>query len=80
MKKRLISAFLTLCILLSSFAVFSFTSYADEVTEEEEDNLVVLYNRNFEEGWDYDNGMSPSGSGKIDYRINYKSNYDFTYN
>ena len=80
MKKRLISALLTLCILLSSFAVFSFTSYADEVTEEEEDNLVVLYNRNFEEGWDYDNGMSPSGSGKIDYRINYKSNYDFTYN
>ncbi len=55
---KLISLLLTLSILVSTFSIFAF---ADETNADEAlDTLNVVYNRTFEEGWDYNNGISSS--------------------
>ncbi len=53
---RIISLILTLATLVSVFSVFAFASdTADDDTATEA--LNVVFNRTFDEGWDYDNGM-----------------------
>lgn len=53
---RLISLILTLSILVSAFSVFAFATDATE-DDTASDTLNVAYNRTFDEGWDYDNGI-----------------------
>lgn len=91
MKKRfnrIISAILVLASLLSLFAVFA---YADDSIESEtpsnETNketvdvsqLEIIYNRTFEEGWEYNNGFSKITNHKayVDFEetVIYKYNY-----
>lgn len=63
---RLISSLLILSFLVAAFSVFSF---AEENTDDSEsegentDNLFVFLNRDYEEGWDYNNGFSTNSLG-----------------
>lgn len=53
---RIISLILTLATLVSVFSVFAFASDSAE-DDTATDALNVSYNRTFDEGWDYDNGI-----------------------
>ncbi len=53
---RLISLILTLSILVSAFSVFAFATDATD-GDTASDTLNVVYNRTFDEGWDYNNGV-----------------------
>ena len=91
MKKRfnrIISAILVLASLLSLFAVFAAAddtvvtdAQNDETAEEPVDvsQLEIVYNRNFEEGWEYNNGFSKITNHKayVDFEetATYKYNY-----
>lgn len=62
---KLISSLLILSFLVAAFSVFSFAADTEEEGGKEDDleNLSVLYNREYEEGWDYDNGFSYKSLG-----------------
>ncbi len=85
---RIISAILVLASLLSLFAVFATAddtvvsnSPIDEEPEETIDvsQLEIVYNRNFEEGWEYNNGFSSitNHNAYVDFEetVTYKYNY-----
>ena len=58
---RLISSLLILSFLVATLSVFSFaedTGSGSESKVENMDNLSVIINRGFEEGWNYNNGFS----------------------
>lgn len=82
MKKlnKLISMLLTVAFLVSAFAVFA---YAEDGEEEEENPLEgvnIIYNRDFEEGWDATNGFTASlGTNKaiIDHEISVDQKYNY---
>ncbi len=57
--KKIISSILIFSFLVAAFSVFSFAETTDEEgSEENTDNLSVLYNRSYEEGWDWTNGFA----------------------
>ena len=88
---RIISAILFLASLISIFSVFTYAvepiadvQTQDETTEEDTptvdlSQIELIYNRNFEEGWDYNNGFSKVSNHNfyIDYEetATYKYNY-----
>ena len=92
---RIISIILVLASLISAFAVFAYAKEApvatsnsqtinNETTEEDKPGIdlsevELIYNRNFEEGWDYDNGFTKMSNHKsyIDHEETaiYKYNY-----
>ena len=64
MKKliKLISSLLIMAFLVSAMSVFAFAS-DNETTEEEENPVTVIFNRGFDDGWDWLNGGSLAASG-----------------
>lgn len=56
---KLISLLLTLSFLISAFSVFAFAQ-DEQITDDTASEMNVVYNRNFSEGWDYDNGILDS--------------------
>ncbi len=58
---KLISLILMLSFLISAFSLMVFANM--ETTEDETSGLNVAYNRTFDEGWDYDNGILGSLAG-----------------
>ncbi len=67
---KLISLLLTLSILVSAFSIFAF---ADETEDDVvADPLNVVFNRTFEEGWDYDNGILSSFAQGNEVGISYE--------
>lgn len=83
LSKKIISSLLILTFLISAFSVFSFaenTEGSGEVGVNEDMN--VLYNRAFDEGWDFGNGFDITGVGadsrfSIDYEIDALGNYNY---
>ncbi len=63
---RLVSLLLALSVVLSVFTVFPLAE-----KEEEEDPLKVIYNRTYEEGWTYANGMNSDFQGELDINLTY---------
>ena len=57
-----------LSIVLSVLTVFPVITSAEE---EEEDSLKVVYNRNYEEGWNYSNGMNDDYKGELGVNLTY---------
>lgn len=58
--KKIISSLLIFSFLAAAFSVFSFAETAGEgggSEGENTENLSVLYNRGYEEGWDWSNGF-----------------------
>ncbi len=55
---KILSSLLIFSFLMTAFSVFSFAENTEDGEQEENtDNLSVLYNREYEEGWDYNNGL-----------------------
>ena len=58
---RLISSILVLAFLLSCFAVLSFADDSaaapEDGAEDTNEDVTLLINRTFDEGWNYDNGL-----------------------
>lgn len=85
MKKKLstkiISSLLILAFLISAFTVFSFAENTDgsgDVGANED--MDILYNRTFDEGWDYTNGLTEDNGGNrysIDNEIDVLGNYNY---
>ncbi len=77
---KLISSILLVAFLVSAFAIFA--SAEPALIEEEEAELSLLLHRTFSEGWDYTNGLTPSGN-TVDNKlyIDYErtSNDDYNY-
>ncbi len=72
---RIISMLLILAFLVSCLTVFSFA----ETSEEEKENVKLIYYRGFDEGWDYTNGMN-GGIKNNNFYIDYEEAKDFSYN
>ena len=77
---RIISALLVLASLLSCFAVFSFAAEGSGETEETESDIHVVFNRDFDDGWDVNNGVTISNEGKHDFTIEREEKADYSYN
>ena len=79
MKRRLlklISAVLIIASLISASGVFSYAAFGDDG---EIETLELRVNRTYDEGWNYNNGVTVSNTyQKIE--ITYEENADFTYN
>ena len=58
---RMLALILVLSSLISMFAIFASAEESDSVEDEtegtEEEGITLLYNRNYGEGWNVDNGM-----------------------
>lgn len=70
---RLVSFLLIVATLCSFLGVFA--SAASEV----DSSVKMLYNRKFNEGWDYDNGLGKSSGLKPFVNHEYDDNYDYNY-
>lgn len=85
LSKKIISSLLILTFLISAFSVFSFAENTEVTDEYKEvganENMTVLYNRTYDEGWDYGNGLKTSEIGNnrflIDYEIDVLGNYNY---
>ena len=64
--KKLVSSILVISFLASVIAVLPV--YANE----DGDGVTVIYNRGFEEGWDYDNGFSKNYKNELEASLVYK--------
>ena len=86
MKKRinkLVSAVLVLTFLLSAFSVFAFAgtgSSAGGAVAVADDDIELLINRPFDEGWGYSNGFETARVGNHKYTIEYEEDEDYNYN
>lgn len=81
---RLISSLLILSFLVATLSVFSFAENTNSGTEskvENTDNLSVLLNRGFSEGWDHKNGFGSVSVGgnevSIDREEDLLGNYNY---
>lgn len=64
---RLVSLILVLSVVLSVFTVFPVAEKS-----EEDEGVKIIYNRSYEEGWNYSNGMITDFQGEVDINISYK--------
>ncbi len=84
MKKRiykLISSLLILAFLVSCFSVFAFASTPENRAESvTEDDVNLIVNRTYDEGWGYENGFVINKVGTNKYTIEYEETEDFGYN
>lgn len=80
---KIISAVLTVALLLSCFTVFSFadTSAESGSTQAQAlDDVTVLVNRTFSEGWDYSNGfIDKMGNHKVGVEYEETDKYEYNY-
>ena len=61
---KIISLILIFSFLVAAFSVLSFAeSTGEEGSEENTDNLSVIHNRGYEEGWDWSNGFAYKSYG-----------------
>lgn len=82
---KILSSLLILSFLISALAVFASagaSTVSSEITEGEErsEYFKVFYNRNYEEGWDYNNGFTvvPAKNNiQIDYEEDHLRNYNY---
>ena len=83
---RIIALILVMSSLISMFAIFASadeTGTNGETGEEEEDNLVLLYNRTYDEGWDMKNGaqiQDQGSTGSTTFEIDYEETFDYQVN
>ena len=77
---KLISCLLILACLVSFFTVFSFAAEEGEGGEAEASTLQVLFNRDFEDGWDIDNGTSITNEQNHKFTIGREELADYSYN
>ena len=85
LSKKIISSLLILTFLISAFSVFSFAENTEVTDEYREvgvnEDMTVLYNRTYDEGWDFGNGFNISAVGdnrfSIDYEIDVLGNYNY---
>ena len=57
--QKIISALLIFSFLVAAFSVFSFAETTEgEGPEDNTENLSIIYNRDYEEGWNWDNGFA----------------------
>ena len=82
---RILSMILILSFLVSMLSVFAFAE--EDVTEDgeqaEEENLFeLLYNRNYSEGWEVNNGLSYTANGgpETTFTVEYETTVDYEYN
>ena len=73
---RLISLLLVIAFLVSALTVFA---WAEDGDNSEAVEVDVLYNRNFEEGWDAYNGFTPN-LGTHTATIDFEESSDYKYN
>jgi len=80
---KFISSLLILSFLVAAFSVFSF---AQENTEDDSgsgeilSDLLVFYNRTFEEGWDYTNGFTKYSAGSNSITVDHEEDVLGYYN
>lgn len=74
---RLISLLLVVAFLVSALTVFAWAADGDDSSETTE--VDVLYNRNYEEGWDAYNGFVPK-LGTHSAEIDFEESSDYKYN
>lgn len=89
MKKRinqLISSILVLALLISAFSVLTFastegSSAASGAKATGTDEIELIINRQFDDGWSYINGFKSGMLGRHKYTIEYEEdeNYDYNY-
>ncbi len=79
--KRLVSILLLFAFLISTLSVFTFFSAAEEEGEGGlDEDILVLYNRTFDEGWNYENGLTTSEKKTHNYSIDHEVTTDYSYN
>ena len=66
---KITSFALVLSLLLALFTVYPFANESGDVTAK--DDITVIYNRNYEDGWNYNNGMSTDSKYDLDASITY---------
>ena len=83
---RFISLILAIALLVSAFSVLSFASTGavaenNGATALADEELELLINRPFDEGWNYSNGFGTATAGHHNYIIEYEEddNYDYNY-
>ena len=74
---KLLSLILVLSMILSAFVIFASANEEEDDSASEE--VTVIYNRNFSEGWSISNGTTYNNMGG-DIRIEYEVGYDMEYN
>ncbi len=79
---KILSSLLIISFLMSAFAVFAFAEDSEEDSDEgKSEYFKLLYNRDFEEGWDYNNGFAGQSQNtntkKIDYEEDNLRNYNY---
>ena len=74
---RLISSLLLIALLVSCFSVFAFA--AETEGDEEEIGGKLIISRNFDEGWNYNNGFGGAVKNNT-FAIEYEETADFSYN
>ncbi len=80
---KLISSLLVLACLISCFAVFSFAAEEEESTEltgGKTESTILHLRRTFDEGWDINNGLSPSSENNPIMSVEREELADFSYN
>lgn len=69
---KLISSLLVIAFVVSAVPVFTFAENSDS-------EISLLINRDFEEGWDYNNGFSAAAGDNL-FSIDYEETSDYNYN
>lgn len=77
---RIISAILILTFLVSAFAVFASASEDGTGGSGEENEINLLLNRSFDEGWEFDNGLTNNAANNnffVDHEEDSQYNYNY---
>ena len=85
MKKRiykLISSLLILACLVSCFSIFAFAADNSQTGQASvtENDVNLIVNRTYDEGWGYQNGFTTTKVGSNKFSIEYEETEDFSYN
>ena len=78
--KKALSLLLALAVVLPCIAVFSSAEESGEEKPEDKPETVVLVNRGYEDGWDFDNGFNNLAVRSQDYKVDYELGDGLFYN
>ncbi len=76
---KIISSLLILAFLISAFTVFAFANEGEDSADLTDENIEVLLNRSFDEGWEFDNGLKDA-SGNNNFFVDYEEDSEYNYN